>query len=383
MNEMIYLDNSATTKVNPQVMETYVRANDNFWGNSSSLHNFGAASEQLLFQSSRKILDLLTAKNHQVIFTSGATESNNLALKGVIANHQGAHLITTKIEHPSVSEVCDELKKQGIRISYLDVRQSSEAIVNQLETLIEKDTLLVSCMQVNNEMGLVLPIKEMGALLSNYPRIKFHVDAVQSVGKFPLDLEAFKIDLLSISAHKIHGIKGVGALIARLGMPLKCQIAGGGQMNGLRCGTVNVAGAASLAKALRLQIVDQAEKFKKISRLFNYTSQKLEAIPGVVVNSKFANQSPYIINFWVRDVRGETLVYALSEHGIYISAKSACSSKVKQASPVLLALGFTNQVAVESLRISFANDSTLAEVDQFLASLQIEIAKLTAPGSGR
>ena len=373
---MVYLDHSATTKVDEEVMATYVRANQNFWGNASSLHNFGALAEQVLIKSNRQILELLNANHHQIIFTSGATESNNLAIKGLIPDHLDGHMITTKIEHPSVYEGCLELEAKGLRISYLDVTSPAREIVQQLDSLIEKDTFLVSCMHVNSEMGLILPIKEMGEVIAKHPRVKFHVDAVQSIGKLPVDVELAKIDLLSASAHKIHGIKGVGCLLVRRGVRLTPQITGGGQMDGIRSGTVNVAGAASFAKAVRLVSEGQNEALKRIRRLFEYATHQLCAIQGVQVNSKFDEQSPYIVNFYVDGVRGETLVHALAEHEIYISAKSACSSKSKQASYVLLALGFNKEVATESLRVSFAHDSTHDEVDQFLEALRIEIKRL-------
>jgi cysteine desulfurase len=286
-------------------------------------------------------------------------------------------MITTGIEHPSVKEVCLELEKKGLRVSYLDVTQSASDIVRQLESMITKDTFLVSCMHVNSEMGLVLPIKEMGEVIAKHPRVKFHVDAVQSIGKLPVNIELANIDLLSASAHKIHGIKGVGCLIVRRGMQLVPQITGGGQMGGVRSGTVNVAGAASFAKAMRLVSEGQQESLDRIQKLFTYLTEQLCKINGVQVNSKFTEQSPYIVNFYVDGVRGETMVHALEEHGVYISAKSACSSKSKQASYVMLALGFNEQVATDSLRVSFAHNTTCEEVDKFLEALRIEVKKLS------
>lgn len=377
---MIYLDHSATTPVDEEVMTTFVKANASFWGNASSLHHFGALAEQVLIKSSRQILDLLNGADHQVIFTGSATESNNLAIKGLAAKYPKGHIITTRIEHPSVAEVYAELEKRGLRISYLDVTTSTQELIYQLEKMIEKETFLVTCMHVNSEMGLILPIKEMGEVIAKYPRIKFHVDAVQSVGKLPLDVEDAKIDLLSVSAHKIHGIKGVGCLIVRRNLALIPQIIGGGQMDGLRSGTVNPAGAASFAKALRLVMENRQENFEKISRLHTYTVKQMQQIEGVFVNSKFDQQSPYIINFYVKGVRGETMVHAMSEHGVYISAKSACSSKSKQASYVMLALGFDEEIATESLRVSFAGHTTLVEVDTFLEALKAEVRRL---GNGR
>ena len=373
---MVYLDHSATTKVDDEVMDTYIKASENFWGNASSLHNFGAIAETVLLKANRQIIDLLNATNHHVVFTGGATESNNLAIKGLAATNRGGHIITTKIEHPSVYEVCLELEKAGIRVSYLDITKSHDEIIRELASLITKDTFLVSCMHVNSEMGMVLPIAEMGQVLTRFPRVKFHVDAVQSVGKLPLDVDAMQIDLLSASAHKIHGIKGIGCLVIRNGVNLVPQITGGGQMGGIRSGTVNVAGAASFAKAMRLVIEGQAKCFSKIKELYDDLLKKMAEIGGVQVNNIFAEQSPYIVNFCVDGVRGETMVHALAEHEVYISAKSACSSKTSKASYVMLALGFDERTATESLRVSFAHDTTRTEIERFIEILKQEVQRL-------
>ena len=368
---MIYLDNSATTPVSKDVMETFIGVNENFWGNPSSLHKFGAMAAQVLIKSERQILDLLNANNHRVVFTSGATESNNLTIKGVAAGYRsrGRHIITTKIEHPSVYEVCKELEEEGFTLTYIDVTKTPDEIAHEVERSITGETILVTLMHVNSETGLILPIKEIGEVVSKYPKVNFHVDAVQSIGKLPVDIDEMNIDLLSVSAHKIHGVKGVGALIAGRNLNLQPQIVGGGQMHGLRSGTVNVAGAATLAKSMRLLMEMQAENFKKIRLLFDYTVKKLNRINGVQINSCFENQTPYIVNLHVQGMKGETLVHALEEYGVYVSAKSACSSKVAKASTVLLALGFDEQVASESIRVSFSHISTLEEVDVFLDAL--------------
>jgi len=370
---VVYLDHSATTKVSDEVMETFTLANESFWANSSSLHNFGAIAEQVVIKASRQILELVNASNHQVIYTSGATESNNLAIKGLVKKDKVVHIITSKIEHPSVLEVVLELANANVLVSYLDVTKKTEEIIKQLETLITKDTVLVSLMHVNSEMGLILPVKEIGEVIAKHPRIKYHVDAVQSIGKLDVNVDDFNIDLLSISAHKIHGIKGVGALIKRREISLIPQIIGGGQMDGARSGTVNVAGAATLAKAMRMVMANKDESFLKIKRLFDYTREELAKIKEVKINSIMENQSPFIINFVVTGVKGETMVHALEEKKVFISAKSACSSKSKKASYVLLALGFDEQIATESLRISFTHTTTIDEIDIFLKALKTSI----------
>ena len=195
---MIYLDNSATTPVDPEVLKAFVKVNENFWGNPSSLHAFGARAEQLLIQAEKQVLTLLNAKNHKVIFNSGATESNNLAIRGFCHAYKkrGNHIITTPIEHASVHETIEELEQEGFRVTYIDVTATKEGILQQIQEAICEDTILISCMHVNNEMGMILPIYEIGQLLKKYPKVKFHVDAVQSIGKIPVDIDKMNIDLL-------------------------------------------------------------------------------------------------------------------------------------------------------------------------------------------
>ena len=375
---MIYLDNSATTPVDPEVLNAFVKVNENFWGNPSSLHAFGARAEQLLIQSEKQVLSLLNAKQHKVIFTSGATESNNLAIRGLCHayKNRGRHIITTPVEHASVHETIEELEAEGFRVTYIDVKGSNADIVKQIQEAICEDTILISCMHVNNEMGMVFPIYEIGQLLKKYPKVKFHVDAVQSVGKIPVDIDKMNIDLLSLSAHKLHGLKGSGALIVNQYLSLTPEITGGHQMYGLRSGTINVAGAVALAKALRLAIEPLQTNYQHVKQLFDHTMNELRKIDGVVVNSNHEHQTPYIINFAAVPIKGETLVHALEEYDVYISAKSACSSKSATASRILLALGISDEVAQESVRVSFSNLSTMEEVDRLIKALKIVVAQL-------
>ena len=369
---MIYLDNGATTPPHPEVLDAFVKVNQTFWGNPNSLHLFGARAEQLLLQSERQILALLNANHHKVIFTSGATESNNLAIRGVCAAYQsrGRHIITTPVEHDAGHAVFEELEKEGYQMTYIDIKGTQAQIVKEVEAALRDDTILVSCMHVNNETGQIFPIAEIGQLINKHPKIKFHVDAVQSVGKIPVDMEQLKIDLLSLSAHKIHGLKGSGALIIDEHLELKPQITGGNQMYGIRSGTVNVAGAVALAKTLRLAIEPLAENYQKVKALFDYTLEHLQKLPGIVINSYQEARSPYIINFAAVPIKGETLVHALEEHNIYISAKSACSSKTATASRILLAMGISEALALESVRMSFSHLNTIAEIDQFVIALE-------------
>lgn len=375
---MIYLDNSATTPVDPEVLNAFVKVNQSYWGNPSSLHGFGAQAEQLLLQSERQILTLLNATQHKVIFTSGATESNNLAIRGLCQEfkNRGRHIITTPVEHAAVYETAKALEAEGFRITFIDVKGSDAQIIKNIEEAICEDTILISCMHVNNEMGRIFPVYEVGQLIKKYPKIKFHVDAVQSIGKLPVDINEMNIDLLSLSAHKFHGIKGSGALIMNQYLKIKPQITGGDQMYGLRSGTINVAGAVALAKALRLAIEPQGENLIKAKKLFAYTVAELQKIQGIIVNCHYESQSPYIINFAAVPIKGETLVHALEEYDIYISAKSACSSKTATASRILLAMGISEDVALESVRISFSHLTTKEEIDQFINALKIVVAQL-------
>jgi len=374
---MIYLDNGATTPVDSEVLNAFVKVNQNFWGNPSSLHAFGARAEQLLIQSEKQILSLLNATQHQVIFTSGATESNNLAIRGLCQSYKnrGRHIITTAIEHASVHETFTDLENEGLRVTFIDVKGSHDEFIKRVEAAICEDTILISCIHVNNETGGVFPVYELGQLVDKYPKIKFHVDAVQSVGKLPVDMDDMKIDLLSLSAHKIHGIKGSGALIKHHSIQLQPQITGGNQMYGYRSGTINVAGAVALAKALRLVIDPLTQNYHKVKKLFDYTVKELENMKDIVINSR-SNQSPYIINFAAVPIKGETLVHALEEYDVYISSKSACSSKKATASKILLALGVSEEIALESVRVSFSHLTTEQEVEQFIKALKIVVSQL-------
>lgn len=375
---MIYLDNSATTSVDPEVLTAFTKVNQNFWGNPSSLHAFGARAEQLLIQAEKQTLSLLNAKQHKVIFTSGATESNNLAIRGVCHayKNRGCHIITTPVEHASVYETAEDLEQEGFRVTFIDVKKSKTEILKQIEEAICEDTILISCMHVNNEMGMIFPIYEIGQLIKKYPKIKFHVDAVQSVGKIPVDMDKMNIDLLSFSAHKFHGLKGCGALVMNQYLKLVPEITGGHQMYGLRSGTINVAGAVALAKALRLAIEPLNANYNHVKSLYDYTVKELKAMDGVTVNDYYPELTPYIINFAVENIKGETLVHALEEHDVYISAKSACSSKSAQASRILLALGVSEEVALDSVRLSFANTSTLEEATQFINALKLVVVQM-------
>lgn len=360
---MIYFDNSATTKPYKEVIESFVKVSTDYFGNPSSLHQLGGMAEQLLSQARNQIAKLLKVKQSEIIFTSGGTESNNLAIKGVAFQYQGRgnHIITTEIEHASVRETMEQLRKFGFEITYLPVDHAGKVSVTSVEKAIRKDTILVSIMHVNNEVGTVQPIKEIGKLLKDYSKILFHVDHIQGIGKVPLDFQECGIDLCSISGHKFHGLKGTGALYIRDGLKISPLLSGGSQELKVRSGTENVAGIVAMAKALRLTMDQYAEKKSSMMQVSDVIREGLAEIAGITVNSPKIGSAPHIINFSVKGFKGETFVHLLEEKGIYVSTTSACSSRIPQASKTLLAMGIPVEEAKSAIRISLSYDNTIKE----------------------
>lgn len=360
---MIYFDNSATTKPYKEVIESFVKVSTDYFGNPSSLHQLGGMAEQLLSQARNQIAKLLKVKQSEIIFTSGGTESNNLAIKGVSFQYQGRgnHIITTEIEHASVRETMEQLRKFGFEITYLPVDHAGKVSVTSVEKAIRKETILVSIMHVNNEVGTVQPIKEIGKLLKDYSKILFHVDHIQGIGKVPLDFQECGIDLCSISGHKFHGLKGTGALYIRDGLKISPLLLGGSQELKVRSGTENVAGIVAMAKALRLTMDQYAEKKSSMMQVSDVIRGGLAEIEGITVNSPNIGSAPHIINFSVKGFKGETFVHLLEEKGIYVSTTSACSSKIPQASKTLLAMGIPVEEAKSAIRISLSYDNTIKE----------------------
>ena len=279
---MIYFDNSATTKPYPEVLDSFIKVSKDYYGNPSSLHKFGGLSEQLLNQARNQIAKLLSVKQTEIIFTSGGTEGNNLAIKGVsfAYKNRGKHLITTNIEHASVRESFKELENVGFEITTVPVGSDGLVNVKDIEKEIRKDTILVSVMHVNNEIGTVQPIEEIGQLVKNYPNIKFHVDYVQGIGKVPLDIQKCHIDLCSVSGHKFHGLKGTGLLFVREGVNINPLFTGGSQERKIRSGTENVAGYVSLAKALRMTLEKFEHEYNHLLLLSRELKEGLQNIEG-------------------------------------------------------------------------------------------------------
>ncbi|GAB2569646.1 cysteine desulfurase family protein [Gracilibacillus alcaliphilus] len=375
---MIYLDNSATTQPRPEVLESFMKVSSQFFGNPSSIHGLGMEAERLLRRAREQAADLLNVEPHEVVFTSGGTEGNNMAIKGIALEHQtrGRHIITSKVEHPSVLEACQSLERLGFEVSYLDVNGAGIIDINQLKANVREDTILVTIMHVNNEIGSIQPIKQIGAILREYPKVFFHVDYVQGFGKEPLSIKDAQIDLCTISGHKIHGLKGTGLLYVKNGIRLFALANGGGQERRLRSGTENLAGIVSLVKAMRL--IQEAQK-KGRDQLMERQEKLLRHLkenPAVVVNTPDQHRAPHIVNFSVPGLKPEVVIHALEEQGIMISTKSACSSKSADESAVLAACGKEPGISAAGLRVSMSYDTTTADIATFCEQLDAVITNL-------
>lgn len=372
---MIYFDNSATTKPYKEVLDTFLKVNESYYANPSSIHSFGGRVEKLIQQSREQVASLLGIKGKEVFFTSGGTESNNLAIKGTALQygHRGKHIITTNIEHPSVINAFKQLEAFGYSATYLDVDDQGKVRPSDVEKAIQEDTILVSVMQVNNEIGSVQPIREIANILKQHPRVLFHVDAVQACGKVPLILDEKLIDLCSISAHKIHGIKGTGMLFVREGLELSPILSGGEQEGNLRSGTENTGGIVSFAKALRMHTEESKQKLVIMEENQQFLRRELEKIEGVTIHTPNHGHAPHILNFSVRDFKGEVLIHALDRHGVYVSTTSACSSKQSKPSQTLLSMGVPDSLASNSIRISLSFHNTIEECREFIILLKNEI----------
>jgi cysteine desulfurase len=373
---MIYFDNSATTRPYKEVLDSFVKVSSDFFGNPSSLHGLGVQAEKLLTQARSQVAGLLAVKPTEIYFTSGGTESNNLAIKGIamLPKNKGRHLILSSVEHPSVRGTMEQLKKLGFDITYLPSDHNGRVNVEDVKASIRKDTILVSVMHVNNEVGTIQPIMEIGKLLKQYPTILFHVDAVQAVGKVPLNLNGNGVDLCSFSAHKFHGLKGTGALFIRDGVRLDPLLSGGNQEWKFRSGTENVAGVVAMAKALRMTIEKSEIELEKMKKVQSLLREGLSRIEGLTINSPMENAAPHILNFSISGVKAEVLIHSLEQKEIYLSTTSACSSKKQLPSQTLLAMGVPDELADSAFRISLSYDNTENEAKKAIVAIE-EAAK--------
>ncbi|MFN8648643.1 cysteine desulfurase family protein [Streptococcus sp.] len=366
---MIYFDNAATTQVYPDVLKTYTEVASKIWGNPSSLHSLGNQASRILEASRKQIADLLGKKSSEIFFTSGGTEGDNWVIKGVAFEraHLGKHVIVSSIEHPAVKESALWLRSQGFEVDLAPVTRDGFVDVEKLEDLIRPDTILVSIMAANNEIGSIQPIKDISALLEKYPTVSFHVDAVQAIGKMPLvDFLTERVDFATFSGHKFHSVRGVGFIFAKEGKKISPLLTGGGQESDKRSTTENVAGIAATAKALRL-VLDQFEAGQhRLLAMKKIILEELSTYPDVTIFSQMEGFLPNILTFGIKNVRGEVTVHAFEDHQIYISTTSACSSKAGKPAGTLLAMGIPQKLAQTAVRISLDQENDMSQVEQFL-----------------
>jgi len=376
MFRRVYLDNSATTQVDERVLEAMLPFMTEIYGNASSIHYFGQQARSAVDKARHQVAELLNCRPNEVIFTSGGTESNNLAIRGLcLANkHYGDHIITSAIEHPAVDAVCTDLEKDGFQTSRLPVYENGVVRLEDVENAIRDNTILISVMAANNEIGTLQPIDEIGKLVkrlrSSGRKIWFHTDAVQAAGKSVVDVEAYGCDLLSISGHKIHAPKGIGALYVRRGTRLRTQSVGGRQERGIRGGTESVPNIVALGVASSIAARQIAGDLDEIRSLRDSLEQQiLECVPGSHVNGGPDNRLPNISNISFPNVEGEALLINLDMHGIAVSTGSACSSGSIEPSPVIKALGVSDTDARSAIRFSFGRFNTNEDVSRVLEIL--------------
>ena len=369
-----YFDNSASTRVLDSVKDIVVKTMTEDYANAAAKHRKGMEAEQYIREARKIIAGTLKAAEKEILFTSGGSESNNMALIGTaLANQRaGRHIISTAVEHPSVYNPLTYLEELGFEITFLPVDHNGHISLQQLEESIRPDTILVSVMYVNNEVGAVEPIEEISRIIkAKNPSVIFHVDAIQAYGKYVIRPKKQGIDLLSVSGHKIHGPKGVGFLYIRSGVKIKPLIYGGGQQNNLRSGTENVPGAAGLGVAAKEMYTNHEEKIRRLTELKDYMTDRMASLPGVTVNSrKGMDSAPQIVSASFQGVRSEVLLHALEDKGIYVSSGSACSSNHPAISGTLKAIGVRQELLDSTLRFSFGVFNTREEIDYCMEVLE-------------
>ena len=372
---MVYLDYSATTKTSDEVLESFIKSSKEFIGNPNSLHKLGIKSNNIIESASNQIANLLNIKSSEIIYTSGASESNNLAIKGICNKYKnrGKHIITTELEHSSIYGPINYLIDNGYTVDFVKLDQNGLVDLNHLESLINDNTILVSINAVNSEIGILQPVNEIANIVKKYPKCFFHSDMTQAIGKINVNLE--NIDLISFSAHKFFGIKGIGALIKKEKVELEPLIHGGKSTTNYRSGTPCTPLIISISKALRLALDNIDKKYKHVENLNTYLKEELKKYDKVKINSN-DKCIPHILNISVLGVKPETLLHALEEYDIYISTQSACSASNAKSKAVL---ALTNDIdrASSSIRISLSSITTKEEIDYFLDKFKIVYENLT------
>lgn len=373
---MIYLDNAASTKIHDDVLEDMMPYLKEQYGNPSSIHRYGRFAHKAIEKARKQIAYLINADPSEILFTSGGTESNNTALYGIAKKNPGSRIITSSIEHDAILEPCKKLEKEGFDIIYLPVNNYGLVDPLILKENLTKNTSLVSIMFGNNEVGTVEPISDF-VKICNEQNIPFHTDAVQATGKIRIDVKELGIDLLSISSHKINGPKGIGALYIRKGISIDPVILGGGQENGLRSGTENVANIVGFGKACELSRINLLENISRMKELRDYISTKIiQEIPEVILNGHPESRLPNNIHFTFLGVNGEDLLIKLDENEIAASTGSACSVQIQKASHVLQAMGFSHEQITGSLRLTIGISNNLEEMDKTVEILKNVVKEL-------
>lgn len=360
----VYFDNSATTKPYDEVIEAVSKGMKEYFGNPSSLHKIGMNCEKRLNEAREYFASTIKCNKEEIYFTSGGSEGNNLILKGLLK--PGHHFITTAFEHHSIISTCKQLEEKGVKVTYLDVDSEGRISLEDLEESITKDTVLVSIMQVNNEIGVIQDIEAIGKLIKERSsRAKFHVDAVQGYGKLPIDVNKSNVDFLTVASHKIHGPKGVGFIYIKKGIILNSLISGGSQEKGIRAGTENLPGIIGFEKAAQMTFEEMESRYDKVLELKKYFVERLNEIKDIRVNGEIDGFSPYILNVSFLGVRAEVLLHLLEEQNIYVATGSACTSKSSAAhgSYVIKSLGLSNKEVESAIRFSFSYENTKEEVD--------------------
>lgn len=378
MEKVIYLDNAATTRVYPEVLEAMTPFFTEHYANPAAFYSFANPAQKAVHEAREQVAALLGAKNEEIYFTGGGSESDNWAIKATAEayKNKGKHIITSKIEHHAVLHTCQWLEKQGFEVTYINVDQDGVIKLDELEAAIRPDTILISVMAANNEIGTIQPLREIGALAHKYG-VLFHTDAVQAFAHIPLNVDEMNIDMLSASGHKIHGPKGIGIMYIRKGVKILSFMHGGAQERRRRAGTHNVPGIVGMGKAVEIAAKHMEEQGKEIAQMRDYLiEQVLEKVPYARLNGHKTNRLPNNANFCFRFIEGEGMLILLDQAGIYGSSGSACTSGSLDPSHVLLAIGLPHEIAHGSLRLTLSEETTKEDIDYTVDKLAEIIARL-------
>jgi len=378
MKKMIYLDNAATTRTAPEVVEAMLPYFSEFYGNASTVYEFGGMSKEAISKAREIIADAIGAKENEIYFTGGGSESDNWALKATAEAYKskGRHIITSKIEHHAILHTCEWLEQNGFEVTYLDVDEFGVVKLEELKKAIRPDTILITIMFANNEIGTIEPVAEIGKIAREHG-ILFHTDAVQAFGQVPIQVDELNIDMLSASAHKLNGPKGIGFLYIRKGIKIRSFLHGGAQERKRRAGTENVPGIVGFGKAVELALNSMEERAKRECELRDYLMERvLKEIPFTIVNGDRTNRLPNNVNFCFQFVEGESLLIMLDMKGICGSSGSACTSGSLDPSHVLLAIGLPHEIAHGSLRLTLGSDTTKEDMDTVVEAIKEIVTQL-------